>query len=99
MEQDEEMDLPFDSLSEKVESNIASIGLKLGNGGGKRRLEEYQRESKSNKRKKFEMVTSKHPVLYLRHLSKSAILVIEKPWMEVVKNLDTQPVHRHIFGT
>ncbi|KAL1187589.1 WD repeat-containing protein PCN [Cardamine amara subsp. amara] len=98
-EQAEETELPFDSLSEKVEGKIASIGLKLGNGGQKRRLEEYQIESKSNKRNKFEVVTSKHPVLYLRHLSKSAILVIEKPWMEVVKSLDSQPVHRHIYGT
>ncbi|KAG7593088.1 WD40 repeat [Arabidopsis thaliana x Arabidopsis arenosa] len=97
-EQDEEADSPC-NLSEKLEGKLASIGMKLGNGAQKRRLEEYQKESKSNKRKKFEMVTSKHPVLYLRHLSKSAVLVIEKPWMEVVKNLDTQPVHRHIFGT
>lgn len=97
-EQDEETDLPCD-LSEKLEGKLASIGMKLGNGGQKRRLEEYKKESKSNKRKKCEIVTSKHPVLYLRHLSKSAILVIEKPWMEVIKSMDTQPVHRHIFGT
>jgi len=97
-EQDEDTDTPC-NLSEKLEGKLASISMKLGNGAQKRRLEEYQKESKSNKRKKFEMVTSKHPVLYLRHLSKSAILVIEKPWMEVIKNLDTQPVHRHIFGT
>ncbi|CAN8291169.1 unnamed protein product [Cochlearia groenlandica] len=94
-EQDDEM-----VLSETVEDRIASIGLKkLGNGTRKRRLEEYQKESKSNERNKSEMFTTKNPVLYLKHLSKSAILVIDKPWMEVIKGLDTQPVHRHIFGT
>ncbi|CAH2034067.1 unnamed protein product [Thlaspi arvense] len=94
-EQDQEMDdIPY--------GKIASIGMekKLGNGTRKRRFEEYQKKSKSsNERENFEMVTSKHPVLYLRHLSKNAILVVEKPWMEVIKSLDTQPVHRHIFGT
>ena len=92
-EQGEEMD-----LSERVEDRIASIGLKkLGNGTRKRRLEEYQKESKSNEREENE--TSKHPVLYLKHLSKNAILVVEKPWIEVIKSLDSQPVHRHIYGT
>ncbi|KAF3514165.1 hypothetical protein F2Q69_00008116 [Brassica cretica] len=92
-EQGEEMD-----LSERVEDRIASIGLKkLGNGTRKRRLEEYQKESKSNEREEIE--TSKHPVLYLKHLSKNAILVVEKPWIEVIKSLDSQPVHRHIYGT
>lgn len=95
-EQDEETDLPY--LSEKVEGRIASIGLKkLGSGTRKRMLREYQKENDEGN--KFEMATSKHPVLYLRHLSKSAILVVEKPWMEVIKNLDSQPVHRHIYGT
>ncbi|KAJ4916699.1 transducin family protein / WD-40 repeat family protein [Raphanus sativus] len=101
-EQGEEMDLTFGSnLSDKVEGRIASIGLeKLGSENRKRRLEEYKKESKKGKeRESFEMGTWKHPVLYLRHLSKSATLVVEKPWMEVIKGLDSQPVHRHIFGT
>ncbi|KAJ4879834.1 transducin family protein / WD-40 repeat family protein [Raphanus sativus] len=94
MEQGEEMD-----LSERVEDRVADIGLKkLGNGTRrKRRFEEYQKESKRNEREEVE--TSKHPVLYLKHLSKNAILVVEKPWMEVIKSLDSQPVHRHIYGT
>lgn len=89
-EQGVEMDLTF-----------GSVGLeKLGSGNRKRRLEEYKKESKKGKeRETFEMGTWKHPVLYLRHLSKSATLVVEKPWIEVVKGLDSQPVHRHIFGT
>ncbi|CDY27618.1 BnaA09g27890D [Brassica napus] len=75
-EQGEEMDLTF-----------GSIGLeKLGSGNRKRRLEEYKKESKKGKeRETFEMGTWKHPVLYLRHLSKSATLVVEKPWIEVIK--------------
>lgn len=94
MEQGEEMD-----LSERVEDRVADIGLKkLGNGTRrKRRFEEYQKESTRNEREEVE--TSKHPVLYLKHLSKNAILVVEKPWIEVIKSLDSQPVHRHIYGT
>lgn len=95
VEQEGETDLPYDNLSEKVAGKIASIGLKMGNGRTrKRRLEEYQIE-----KKKFKMGPSKHPVLYLDHVSKDAILVVEKPWVEVIKSLDTQPVDRHIFGT
>lgn len=76
------------------------MGLKLGKGSNrKRRLEEYQLEGKSKERKNFEILPSKHPVLFVGHLSKNSIMVIEKPWIEVVKSLDTQPVDRHIFGT
>ncbi|CAN7133667.1 unnamed protein product, partial [Brassica rapa subsp. narinosa] len=86
-EQGEEMD-----LSERVEDRIASIGLKkLGNGTRKRRLEEYQKESKSNERDEIE--TSKHPVLYLKHLSKNAILVVEKPWIEILSSHNSHHSH------
>lgn len=99
VEEDEENDLPNGNLSKMlVEGTLASLGLKKGK-GTKRRLEEYQLEGKSNERKNFEILPSKHPVLFVGHLSKNSVLVIEKPWMDVVKSLDTQPVDRHIFGT
>ncbi|KAL0711762.1 hypothetical protein Bca4012_018740 [Brassica carinata] len=100
VEEDEENDLPNGNLSKSLEGKLVNMGLKLGKGTNrKRRLEEYQLEGKSKERKNFEILPSKHPVLFVGHLSKNSIMVIEKPWIEVVKSLDTQPVDRHIFGT
>ncbi|KAJ0233271.1 WD repeat-containing protein PCN [Hirschfeldia incana] len=100
VEEDEENDLPNGNLSKSLEGKLVNMGLKLGKGSNrKRRLEEYQLEGKSKERKNFEILPSKHPVLFVGHLSKNSIMVIEKPWIEVVKSLDTQPVDRHIFGT
>ncbi|KAJ6878606.1 transducin family protein-like 1 [Populus alba x Populus x berolinensis] len=67
------------------------------NGGLKRRLKEYQPETKL--RKNFEILAFRDPVLFIGHLSENSILIMDKPWMDVVKTFDTQPVHRHIFGT
>ncbi|XP_071737627.1 WD repeat-containing protein PCN-like [Rutidosis leptorrhynchoides] len=50
-------------------------------------------------RKNFEFCAFKEPVLYVGHLSKGSVLVIDKPWLQVVKTFDAQPVHRHIYGT
>ncbi|XP_019084008.1 PREDICTED: U3 small nucleolar RNA-associated protein 4 isoform X2 [Camelina sativa] len=100
VEEDEENGLPNGNLSKTLEGKLVNMGLKKGKGTNrKRRLEEYQLEGKSNEKKNFEILPSKHPVLFVGHLSKNSILVIEKPWMDVVKSLDTQPVDRHIFGT
>ncbi|KAL1223560.1 WD repeat-containing protein PCN [Cardamine amara subsp. amara] len=99
VEEDEENDLPNGNLSKTLVEDTL-VNLKKGKGKNrKRRLEEYQLEGKSNERKNFEILPSKHPVLFVGHLSKNSVLVIEKPWMDVVKSLDTQPVDRHIFGT
>lgn len=49
-------------------------------------------------RKNFEVLHLKDPVLFSAHLSKNSLLIVDKPWLEVVKSLETQPVHRHIFG-
>lgn len=56
-------------------------------------------ESKHARRKNFEFCEFREPVLFVGHLSESSLLVIEKPWMQVVKAFDAQPVHRHIYGT
>lgn len=50
-------------------------------------------------RKNFIFRAFRDPVLFLGHLSKSSVLVIDKPWIDVVKTFDAPPVHRHIFGT
>ncbi|CAK7347407.1 unnamed protein product [Dovyalis caffra] len=67
------------------------------NGGLKRRLKEYQPEAKH--RKNFEILAFRDPVLFIGHLSENSVLIMDKPWMDVVKTFNAQPVHRHIFGT
>lgn len=67
------------------------------NGKLKRKLMDCQREVEH--RKNFEFFGFRDPVLFIGHLSEHALLIIDKPWMDVVKTLDSAPVHRHIFGT
>lgn len=69
------------------------------NGKLKRSLKAYELDTKQNSRKNFEFFPFRDPLLFVGHLSKNSILVIDKPWMEVVKTLEAAPVHRHIFGT
>ncbi|CAN4122544.1 unnamed protein product [Withania somnifera] len=56
-------------------------------------------ETKHVGRKNFEFCSFRDPVLFVGHLSKTSTLIIDKPWIQVVKSFDTTPVHRHIFGT
>ncbi|KAE9588474.1 hypothetical protein Lal_00003033 [Lupinus albus] len=51
------------------------------------------------KHKNFNVLPLENPVLFLAYMSKNSFFMIDKPWLEVVKNLETAPVHRHIFGT
>ncbi|KAH6781137.1 Transducin family protein / WD-40 repeat family protein [Perilla frutescens var. hirtella] len=66
------------------------------NGVLKRKLHGLE---KHGARKNFEFCAFRDPVLFVEHLSKNSLLVIDKPWMQVVDTLDAQPVHRHIFGS
>ncbi|CAN1223349.1 WD repeat-containing protein PCN [Linum perenne] len=63
----------------------------------KRRRKEHQ--TKTENRKNFEFLAFRDPVLFVGHLSESSILILDKPWLDVVKGLEAAPVHRHIFGT
>ena len=83
-----------EDLNEKVKCHDSSALNKLTSGKLKRKLHELE-----SKKKNFEFCASREPVLYVGHLSKASVLVIEKPWLEVVKTFDAQPVHRHIYGT
>ncbi|XP_044475587.1 WD repeat-containing protein PCN-like [Mangifera indica] len=64
----------------------------------KRKLRDRQTEAKLYSRKNFEFFAFRDPVFFIDHLSKGSLLILDKPWMEVVKTFDA-PVHRHIFGT
>lgn len=84
-----------EDLDDKVNINDSStLKNKLMRGKLKRKLHELE-----SKKKNFEFCAFREPVLYVGHLSKASVLVIDKPWLEVVKTFDTHPVHRHIYGT
>lgn len=65
----------------------------------KRKFNDLNLEIKRIGRRNFEFFPFRDPVLFVGHLSQISILVLDKPWLEVVKNLDASPVHRHIYGT
>lgn len=67
------------------------------NGVHKRKLKGL--ETRHGGRKNFDFCAFRDPVLFVEHLSKNSLLVIDKPWMQVVDTFDAEPVHRHIFGT
>lgn len=55
--------------------------------------------AKASNRKNFEFFAFRDPVLFIGHLSKGSVLIIDKPWTEVITKMELSPVHRHIFGT
>ncbi|KAK1315050.1 hypothetical protein QJS10_CPA06g01923 [Acorus calamus] len=80
----------FDTILEKCfDSNIAKL---------KRKWKDISQNHKPKSRKNFEFYAFKDPVLFVGHLSDKALLIIDKPWLDVVRTFDA-PVHRHIFGT
>lgn len=64
-----------------------------------RNLQNFVVKKRTRYRKNFEVLPLENPVLFLGHISKNSLLMIDKPWLEVVKRLEAPPVHRHIFGT
>ncbi|KAK8663704.1 hypothetical protein V6N13_083511 [Hibiscus sabdariffa] len=62
--------------------------------------ESRQKESKQTGGKNnFDIIGFRDPVLFIGHLARNSILMLDKPWMEVVKSYDTAPVERHVYGT
>ncbi|RAL47229.1 hypothetical protein DM860_013194 [Cuscuta australis] len=82
-----------ETLLRKIQTTPANGKLK------KRRLKgTAELESQYYGKKNFVFREFRDPVLFLGHLSKSSVLVIDKPWIQVVKTFDA-PVHRHIYGS
>ncbi|XP_017241782.1 WD repeat-containing protein PCN [Daucus carota subsp. sativus] len=69
------------------------------NGSLKRKLKGRDIETKNTGRKNFEICGFGDPVLFVGHISKGSLLIVDKPWMEVVKTLDAPPLHRYLYGT
>lgn len=81
------------------DSTVKSLWGTPINGKLKRKLRDCQIEGRPHGRKNFEIFPFRDPVLLIGHLSKTSLLIIEKPWLEVANTFDTAPVHRHIYGT
>ena len=80
-------------------NSLDSVSKKLNsNGRLKRKLQQTDMYIKLYGRRNFEFFEFRHPVLFVSHASKSSLLVVDKPWLEVVKSLNSQPIQRHIYG-
>ncbi|GKV07473.1 hypothetical protein SLEP1_g19248 [Rubroshorea leprosula] len=90
-----------DDDSNLVNGQVSMLQKSQCSANGKRKHSsiDCQTEAKHMGRKNFEFFAFRDPVLFIGHLSKHSILIVDKPWMEVVKTLEAQPLHRHIFGS
>ncbi|KAM7514426.1 hypothetical protein LguiA_004009 [Lonicera macranthoides] len=86
-------------LTNGQDSALKKLQNSAVNGRLKRKLKGHELETKQIGRKNFEFCAFRDPVLFVGHILKNSVLIIDKPWMQVVKTFDTQPVHRHIYGT
>ncbi|KAL7085331.1 hypothetical protein ACP275_14G275900 [Erythranthe tilingii] len=90
---------PVDRGEEPDLANGQGLAKKLHNNGAlKRKLQALESKHGGGKRN-FEFCAFRDPVLFVEHLSKNSLLVIDKPWREVVDNFETKPVDKRIFGT
>ena len=48
--------------------------------------------------KSLKVVKLKDPVLFLGHTGPNSLLIVEKPWLEVLRQFPA-PVHRRLYGT
>lgn len=92
--------MPIDRDDDTDLVNNQDLALrKLQIGKLKRKSKGHELETKSNGRKNFDFCAFRDPVLFVGHLSKNSLLIIDKPWIQVVNTLEAPPVHRHIYGT
>ncbi|KAI4375064.1 hypothetical protein MLD38_012976 [Melastoma candidum] len=76
------------------ESTLMKLQYHPANGNLKRKFDVMHHDKRN-----FEFFAFRDPVLFIGHLSRKSVLVIDKPWVEVIKRLEAAPVHRHIYGT
>ncbi|CAM8912436.1 unnamed protein product [Rhodiola kirilowii] len=86
-------------LVNDLESVLKKLNHPPLNGMMKRKLKDRDYETKVIGRTNFEITPFRDPVIFVGHLSESSLLVVEKPWLDIVKAFGNQPIHKHIFGT
>ncbi|KAF4379875.1 hypothetical protein G4B88_021008 [Cannabis sativa] len=92
-----EFGLPDDQgdESEMINGQVAVVKSLTSRGSFKRKLRGYQTKLLCSN----DFVSFRDPVLFIGHLSNNSILILDKPWIEVVKDLEGAPIHKHIFGS
>ncbi|CAL9110435.1 unnamed protein product [Musa textilis] len=86
-----EDELPFDS-NVPLESHGSSRTT------GAKQKRKHLDQPRPHTKKNFDFFVFRDPALFVGQLSENSLVLIEKQWMEVVRNFDA-PVGRHIFGT
>lgn len=54
--------------------------------------------SNGSESKSLVVVNMKNPVLFLGHTGRNSVLIVEKPWLEVLRQFPA-PVSRHVYGS
>ncbi|PIA39473.1 hypothetical protein AQUCO_02600132v1 [Aquilegia coerulea] len=85
-------------LTNGLDATLKKLHNTPNNTGLKRRRKESGLDHNNKVKTNFEFGAFKDPVLFVGHLSKDSLFVIEKPWRDVIQKFDA-PVHRHIFGS
>lgn len=92
-----------DSVGEKVVGNgevhVGLNGNGIGNGNGNGAvLKVSSRSSQARESKSLVVVNMKDLVLFLGHTGPNSVLIVEKPWLEVLRQFPA-PVSRHVYGS
>ena len=86
-----------DSVGEKVVGNGKVHVGSNGNGHGAV-LKVSSRSSRARVSKSLVVVNMKDLVLFLGHTGPNSVLIVEKPWLEVLRQFPA-PVSRHVYGS
>ncbi|MQM05672.1 hypothetical protein Taro_038481 [Colocasia esculenta] len=94
------MPVGFDAVDVSNGSGLSpgSFPYPFKNAKAKRKRGDSIQETKLSKINNFDVVPLTDPALFVGHMSEHSLLVLDKPWMNVIQTFDA-PVHRHIFGT
>ncbi|GMI89557.1 POPCORN [Hibiscus trionum] len=88
------------AVDEDDESELVHEALlKLQGSLTKRKLKHLLRKGRQKESKQFDIISFRDPILFIGHIARNSILILDKPWMEVIKSFDTVPVQRHVYGT
>lgn len=82
--------------SDAVDNRKGHAGVN-GNGNGNGVLAGVNYSSNNGESKSLVVVNLKNPVLFLGHTGRNSVLIVERPWIEVLRQFPA-PVSRHIYG-
>lgn len=97
---DEVEGMQEDAVVEKVVGNGKVHVGSNGNGNGHGAvLKVSSRSSKARESKSLVVVNMKDLVLFLGHTGPNSVLIVEKPWLEVIRQFPAPVSTRHVYGS